>query len=93
MVTVTPRTLPKRYKFVGEVESSRRVEVRTRVEGVIEQRPFTEGALVRAGQVLYRLDQVRAWRSAKARDEKALRLADRLDPLLAQHAVAQQDAD
>ena len=48
----------------------KRVEVRARVDGVIEARPFTEGALVKPGQVLYRLERVRyeaAYRSAAAR--------------------------
>jgi membrane fusion protein (multidrug efflux system) len=66
------------------------------VDGVIEQRPFTEGTVVQSGQLLYRLDRVRydaAYRSALARFENAKRTFDRLEPLLAQHAVAQQEVD
>ena len=96
VVTVEPRTLPLEYEFVGEVESIKRVEVRPRVDGVIEERPFTEGSLVKRGQVLYRLERVRyeaAYRSAAARLANARRLVERLEPLLARKAVAQQDVD
>ena len=96
VVTVEPRTLPLEYEFVGEVEPIKRVEVRPRVDGVIEERPFTEGSLVKRGQVLYRLERVRyeaAYRSAAARLANARRLVERLEPLLARRAVAQQDVD
>jgi membrane fusion protein, multidrug efflux system len=93
---VGPRTLPLSYEFVGEVQPIKRVEVRARVDGVIEERPFTEGALVKRGQVLYRLERVRyeaAYRSAAARLANAKRLVERLEPLAARNAIAQQDLD
>lgn len=96
VIAVEPRTLPLDYEFVGEVQPVRRVEVRARVDGVIEERPFTEGSLVRRGQVLYRLERVRyeaAYRSAAARLANAKRLVERLEPLAARNAVAQQDVD
>jgi membrane fusion protein, multidrug efflux system len=96
VVTVEPRTLPLSYEFVGEVQPIKRVEVRARVDGIIEARPFTEGSLVEAGQVLYRLERVRydaAFRSASARLENARRIVGRLEPLAARNAVAQQDLD
>ena len=96
VVTVEPRSLPLGYEFVGEVQPVRRVEVRARVDGVIEARPFTEGALVKQGDVLYRLERVRsnaAYRSAQARASNARRTLARLEPLLARNAVAQQDVD
>jgi membrane fusion protein (multidrug efflux system) len=96
VVQVEPRRVPTSYEFTGEVQPYRRVEVRARVDGVIEARPFTEGTTVKPGQVLYRLDRVRseaAYRSALARYQNAKRTHERLQPLLAQNAVAQQDVD
>lgn len=96
VIEVEPRTLPLDYEYVGEVQPIKRVEVRSRVDGVIEQRPFTEGSLVRPGQVLYRLERVRyeaAYRSAGARLANARRLVERLEPLLQRDAVARQDVD
>jgi len=96
VITVEGRTLPLSYEFVGEVQPIKRVEVRARVDGVIESRPFTEGSLVKAGQILYRLERVRydaAYRSASARLANARRTLGRLEPLVARNAVAQQDVD
>ena len=96
VVVVEPRTLPLDYEFVGEVQPIKRVDVRARVDGVIEERPFTEGSLVKRGQVLYRFERVRyeaAYRSAAARLANAKRLVERLEPLAARNAVAQQDVD
>ena len=93
---VRPGTVSQVFEFTGEVVSYRRVEVRARVEGVIQERAYTEGTLVKTGQLLYRLDRVRydaAYRSVLARYDNAKRTLERLEPLLAQHAVAQQEVD
>jgi membrane fusion protein (multidrug efflux system) len=96
VVTVAPAAVPVAYEFSGEVQPYRRVEVRARVEGVILSRSFTEGQVVHAGQLLYRIDPVRtnaAYEGARARADNARRTLQRLEPLLAEHAVAQQDVD
>ena len=96
VVQVEPRRVPTSYEFTGEVQPYRRVEVRARVDGVIEARPFREGTIVKPGQVLYRFDRVRpeaAYRTALARYRNAKRTLERLQPLLSQNAVAQQDVD
>jgi len=96
VVTVAPATIREAYEFVGQVSPYRRVEVRSRVEGIITERPFTEGSFVAKGQVLYRLDIVRydaAYRSAVARLDNAKRTVARLEPLIPRRAVAQQDVD
>jgi membrane fusion protein (multidrug efflux system) len=96
VLAVSPHTVAETFEFPGEVAPFRRVEVRSRVEGIIEQRPFTEGAMVEPGQLLYRLDKVRydaAFRSAQARLQNAKQTFERIEPLLAQHAVAQQEVD
>jgi membrane fusion protein, multidrug efflux system len=96
VVQVQPGRLPTAFDFTGEVQPYRRVEVRARVDGVIESRPFTEGSVVKPGQVLYRLDRVTSgaqYRTAQARAENAQRTLQRLQPLLKENAVAQQDVD
>lgn len=96
IVTVAPQTLPQTFDLVGEVEASRQTDVRSRVEGVILERPFVEGSAVKAGDLLYRLDRIKtdaAQASALARFNNAKSTLARLEPLLAKHAVAQQDVD
>ena len=96
IVTVIPTSIAEPYEFVGQVEAFRRVEVRSRVEGIVLARPFTEGSVVSKGQVLYKLDQVKydaAYRAALARLDNVKRTLARLEPLVPKHAVAQQDVD
>jgi membrane fusion protein, multidrug efflux system len=96
VVQVQAQRLPTSFEFTGEVQPYRRVEVRARVDGVIESRPFTEGSVVKPGQVLYRLDRITPeaqYRTAEARAENARRTLQRLQPLLKENAVAQQDVD
>lgn len=96
VIQVEPQNVSEQYEFVGEVEPFRRVEVRARVDGIIMSRPYTEGALVHPGDVLFRLDTVRyaaAYRSALARYRNAQRNLERLEPLEADNAVARRDVD
>jgi len=96
VVSVQPQRLPTAFEFTGEVEPYRRVEVRSRIDGIIEARPFTEGSVVKPGQVLYRIERIRpeaAYQSALARAQNAKRTLDRLQPLAKENAVAQQDVD
>ncbi len=58
-VTVEPvvaQTVPINFEYVGRLEASREVEVRPRISAVIEHRFFEEGAPVKAGALLYKLD-------------------------------------
>lgn len=96
IVRVEPTSIAEPYEFVGQIEPLRRVEVRSRVEGIIVDRPFNEGGVVSKGQVLYQLDQVlyaAAYRNALAKLDNAKRTVARLDPLVLKHAVAQQEVD
>jgi membrane fusion protein (multidrug efflux system) len=103
VLTVTPSAVDDVPEFVGQVQPFRTVQVRAQASGVIIQRSFTEGAQVRARDVLYRIDATSAqaaYRSAVGRVVEAqarLTYADvnarRLRPLLATHAVAQADVD
>lgn len=91
------------WEFVGQTESSRLVEIRTRVEGVLEKRLYEEGALVQKGQVLFQLDEsplAAALQGAKgmlaqqeAKQQNAKRNLARLKNLIAQNAVSQKDVD
>ena len=49
-------------EFSGRLEAVERVDVRSRVAGQVKSVHFTEGALVRAGELLMRIDPVEALR-------------------------------
>lgn len=102
-VKVTPADVPVVSEFVGKTQSSRRVEIRSRVEGFLEQRLYTEGDLVQTGQVLFQMDrkpfeaELQAAEAElaeqQARLENATANLNRVKPLAEQNALAQKDLD
>lgn len=74
VVTVTPTSVPIEVELSGRLEPIRTAQVRARVTGVVHKRLFAEGALVQAGQSLYRIDPApyqAALESALAAEAKA----------------------
>ena len=54
--TISAQTVPINFEYVGRLEASREVEIRARVAGVIQRRYFEEGVPVKAGALLFKLD-------------------------------------
>ena len=102
-LTVTPRDLPVAYDYVAQTQSSRQVNIQARVSGFLEKRVYTEGAMVKEGQVLFLMDakpfqvQVDAKAAALARQQAGLEVAradlERTKPLAAKEALSQKDLD
>ncbi|HET9762718.1 MAG TPA: efflux RND transporter periplasmic adaptor subunit, partial [Casimicrobiaceae bacterium] len=103
MLTVTPRDVPVSATYVAQTQSSQAVNIQARVSGFLDKRVYTEGAVVKAGQVLFLLDpkpfqvQVDAAAAALQRNEAALEVARanlaRTKPLAEQNALSQKDLD
>ncbi|MFZ2541272.1 MAG: efflux RND transporter periplasmic adaptor subunit [Gallionella sp.] len=51
-----PREIAVEYEYLGQAAGSREVEIRARVNGIIEKRQYQEGSMVTAGQILFKLD-------------------------------------
>jgi membrane fusion protein, multidrug efflux system len=105
-VTVTEvrtRKVPISLEAVGQAEGSRDVEIRGRVNGIIEKRLYDEGAPVKAGAVLFLIDPAPyelAVEEAKAavqqeRVKKELAEVDakRLEPLAREKAISERELD
>ena len=74
VVTVAPTSVPIEVELSGRLEPIRTAQVRARVTGVVQKRLFAEGAVVQAGQSLYRIDPApyqAALDSAQAAQAKA----------------------
>ena len=56
-VAAEVRPITKASEFVGRVEAVSRVDIRARVTGYLEDVLFEEGALVKEGDVLYRIER------------------------------------
>jgi multidrug efflux system membrane fusion protein len=50
------KTIPIVHTYVGSVEAIAEVAIRPRIDGVIVEQPIEEGQLVKAGDLLFRLD-------------------------------------
>ncbi len=102
-ITVTPQDVPVSYEFVAQTQSSRQVNIQARVSGFLEKRIYTEGSVVKQGDVLFLMDdkpfkvQVDAQAAALSRQQAGLEVArsdlERTKPLAAQNALSQKDLD
>lgn len=103
IIVVKPEKVAITSELAGRTSSFLIAEVRPQVSGIIHKRLFTEGADIKAGEVLYQIDLASyraAYSSAKAALSKAeanllpARLkAQRYKELAAINAVSQQDHD
>ncbi len=102
-VSIEPRRVTLTTELPGRTSAMLVAEVRPQVGGIILRRLFTEGADVKAGEVLYEIDPSTyqaANASAKAALARAeanvvprLLKAERYKELVAINAVSRQDAD
>ena len=97
VVTIQPQRIVLTTELPGRTSGYRVAEIRPQVTGLIQKRLFTEGADVKAGEVLYQIDPApfqAALDSASANVEAAKKAADRARAAL--HAgmanVARQQA-
>jgi len=96
---VTQKTVPIYSEYVGQTRADNTVELRARVEGVLQKVYFKEGAPVRKGQLLFTIDKrpfEAALQSAKAIAAKAVadlaQAQQRTDVLQAQAQLADAQA-
>lgn len=103
VLKVEPRDTPVSFEYVGQTESSRQVQIRARVYGFLDQRVYTEGSLVKAGEVMFKQDPkpfqatLDAAKGALGEQRARLQVARdnlaRVKPLSAQKALSQKDLD
>ena len=103
VIPVRSATVPVLREYVGNVAAYRSVEITARVEGILEQRHFTEGTDVKKGQLLYTIDPSQyqqalknaegALANAQAGLANARAKAARLEPLVREEAISRQEYD
>lgn len=101
--TVATRDVEVTGTYPGRARGAREVQVRARVDGILEERTYDEGAEVEAGTRLFRIDP-RPYRIAVQRAEAGLAEAtavrnearrqwDRVENLFDQDAVSARERD
>jgi membrane fusion protein, multidrug efflux system len=103
VVEVTQKDVPAIFEFVAQTQSSHLVNIQARVSGFLDKQVYTEGEVVKEGQVLflmdakpfqYQLDQAKAALSmCKVSLETARSNLARTKPLTEQNALSQNDLD
>lgn len=101
VVTVQAQSVPLLVDLPGRLEPIRTAEVRARVAGVVQQRLFTEGGLVKAGQSLFTIDPatyqaaldsaLASQARAEAQQAQAAALLARYEPLKEAKAISPQE--
>jgi len=97
------RDVPVDTLFVGQTAGSRSAAVKPQITGILQERLFEEGARVKQGEALFRIDpapfkaaleQARgSLASAESRFENARREYIRVQKLYKSNAVSQQERD
>jgi len=100
---VAPRDVAVEFEFVAQTQSSHLVNIQARVSGFLDKRVYTEGEIVKEGQVLFLMDpkpfqvqlnQAKAALSMKKSTLETARLnLARTKPLAEQNALSQKDLD
>lgn len=100
---VEAKDVPVSFQYVAQTQSSHQVNIQARVSGFLDKRVYTEGEIVKAGQVLFLMDkkpfevQVEAQQAAVNRQKAALETArlnlERVKPLSKLNALSQKDLD
>ena len=101
VVIVAPQAIGLATELPGRLEASRVAQVRARAAGILQQRLFTEGSDVKAGQALFTIDSApyqasaASAQAAMARAQAALTQAstqaERYKPLMEANAISKQD--
>lgn len=102
-LTLAPQTISLIEELPGRTVAYRKIDVRPQVDGIIEERKFTEGAFVEVGQELYLIDQgvykaSLAAAKAELASERATMIQtsknrERFEKLVKRQAMSQQNYD
>ncbi len=101
VITVAPQHVVLNTELSGRTTAQMLAQIRPQVSGIVQKRAFTEGAMVKAGDLLYQIDPA-SYRSAQASAKASVARAEataaaarlkakRQAELFAIEAISQQD--
>jgi membrane fusion protein (multidrug efflux system) len=103
VLKIEPRDTPIAYEYVAQTQSPQQVNIVARVNGFLDKQAYEEGSIVKAGQLLFQMDQKpfiaqvneaqAGWDKAKAAHDTATANLNRVKPLAAQNALSKKDLD
>jgi len=103
VMEIEKRDVPVVFEYVAQTQSSHLVNIQARVSGFLDKRLYTEGQIVKEGQILFQIDpkpfqvQLNQAKAALSKQEAAFETARlnlaRVKPLTEQNALSQKDLD
>jgi membrane fusion protein (multidrug efflux system) len=103
VIAVTPTTVPIQTEVVAQTEGAKEVEIRPRVGGILLKKMFEEGAPIKEGQVMFKIDPVpyqlateqalAQLAQQKARITQTQRESSRLKGLLETQSISEREYD
>ncbi|OYU79242.1 MAG: efflux transporter periplasmic adaptor subunit [Flavobacterium sp. BFFFF1] len=95
-IVIVPQTFNNNLSLSGSIEANEQVEIRSEVSGIVEGIYFTEGASVRKGQVLFKVNDVELraqLRQQETKENLASENERRAGLLLKKEAISQEEYD
>jgi len=103
VLKVEPRDTPVTFEYIAQTQSPQQVNIVARVSGFLDKQLYTEGAIVKEGQILFQMDQKpfiaqldamqASMDRSRAANETAVANLKRVKPLAEQNALSQKDLD
>ncbi len=103
VVSVEPRSVDVIEEYAARARGSREVQVRARVDGILQERLYTEGQVVAQGEALFRIDrepyeiELKRTEAQRANAQAELNQANRewrrITTLFDQNAASERDRD
>lgn len=103
VIELQPHDAPVTFEKIAQTQSSQMVNIQARVSGFLDRRLYTEGTIVKKGQVLFQIDpkpfqvQVDQARAVLSKQEATLNAAslnlERTKPLTKVNALSKKDLD
>jgi membrane fusion protein (multidrug efflux system) len=103
VITVEPTSVPIQTEVVAQTEGAKEVEIRPRVGGILVKKLFEEGAPIKEGQVMFKIDPVpyqlateqalAQLAQQKARITQTQRESSRLKGLLETQSISEREYD
>lgn len=95
-IVIRPQTFDNNLSLTGSIEANEQVEIHSEVSGIVENIYFNEGAIVKKGQILFKVNDIELkaqLQQAVTKEGLAAENARRAKLLLEKEAISQEEHD
>lgn len=95
-IVIHPTTFDNNLSLSGSIEANEQIEIHSEVSGIVENIYFTEGSIVKKGQILFKVNDIELkaqLQQAVTKEGLAAENARRAKLLLEKEAISQEEYD